>query len=179
MPGAQPVDFCPPSMCTNLRIYGSTPSDPYISYSKSVVHDMQNLHIYDNTLNDPSNVEGSLYPTAGANTINLRGIQGVDHAIGDVPLSAPQSFSTNLFVASERTVRHNLRVAPSTSNSPPAMHGERPYPNVRVVNTRQVSKTAPYICQWRTETGSVCGDVISWATCGEHLAIAHRIKYMT
>lgn len=99
--------------------------------------------------------------------------------MGDVLLSAPQSFSTNLSVASERTVRHNLRAARSTSNSPPAMRGERSYPNVRVVNTRQVSKTAPYICQWRTEAGCVCGDVISWATCGEHLAITHGIKHMT
>ncbi|KIJ08713.1 hypothetical protein PAXINDRAFT_172807, partial [Paxillus involutus ATCC 200175] len=180
MPNVHLVDLCPPSMRTNLRsCANSTPSDSYISCSKSPMHDMQNLHIYDSAPNEPSNVEGSLYPTAGDNTVNLRGIQEADQVMRDVSLSTSWTFSTNQSVGSECTVRHDLCAARSAAGSLPAMHDGRLYPNVRGVNTRHASKTAPYICQWRTEHGSVCGDVISWATCGEHLVTTHRIENMT
>jgi len=178
MPGAQLVDLCPPSMHTNFRIYDSASSDPFNSCSKSAVHDMQNLHIYDSAPNDPSNVGEPLYPTAWDDTVNLRGIQEADHVMGDVSLSTPQRFSTDQFVASESTAQIFFRAAHSTPNSLPVMRDEEWHSNVRAVNTRQVSKTAPYICQWRTEPNSVCGDVISWATCGEHFAITHGLRNM-
>ncbi|KAF9220215.1 hypothetical protein BS17DRAFT_787723 [Gyrodon lividus] len=201
----QPVDLRVASMGTDIRIYDNTPCDLYFSSGNSAVCHVHNLHLCDNTLSGPSSgpapgspqfpgkdnipvahlwstlpsmspvVEESVYLTARNDTIGLPVLQKADHIMSDMSLSSPLSFSTNASNPHGTMVKHTFRATPSTANSLPSM------PNVhcariRIVKTRQVSKTAPYICQWRREDNSVCKDVISRATCAEHLVFTHGIR---